>query len=32
MCLDLKDSYQFDWETETVEFVVDSIRDKKYKY
>ena len=32
MCPDLKDSYQFDWETETVEFVVDSIRGKKYKY
>ena len=29
MCPDLKDSYQFDWETETVEFVVDSIRGKK---
>ena len=32
MCPDLKDSYQFDWETETVEFVVDPIRGKKYKY
>ena len=29
MCPDLKDSYQFVWETETVEFVVDSIRGKK---
>ena len=32
MCPDLKDSQEFDWKTKTVEFVVDSIRGKKYKY
>ena len=32
MCPDLKDNYQLDWETETVEFVVDSIHGKKYGY